>query len=152
MNTEEYKKVYLQSLDALENIATYLQPKLPILSKLQLTSRQESIMILFIRHEDMSLKDMAQRLGISKSAVTQSVNKLENEDLLIRSINEQNRREVTMSLGDTGKQLKKEFETFEASIVQDYLTQINLEDLQQVLATFKQFERIIKEGEKNSGR
>ncbi|SFP87123.1 MarR family winged helix-turn-helix transcriptional regulator [Salibacterium halotolerans] len=152
MNTEEYKKIYLESLHALENIASYLQPKLPILSELQLTARQESIMIIFIRQEGMSLKDMAQRLGISKSAVTQSVNKLENEGLLIRSINEQNRREVTMSLGKTGRQLKKEFETFEASIIEDYITQLHLDDLKQVLETFRKFERIIKEGEQSTGQ
>ncbi|MGY4691246.1 MarR family winged helix-turn-helix transcriptional regulator [Salibacterium sp. K-3] len=150
MNTQEYRRIYLESIDSLENIVKYLQPKLPILSKLQLTSRQESMMILFIRHEGMTLGEMAERLGISKSAVTQSVNKLENEDLLIRFINENNRREVTMSLGETGKQLKKEFDMFETSIVQDYLTQLELEELKQMLSTFRKFEAIIKEGEKNS--
>ncbi|MFZ4452975.1 MarR family transcriptional regulator [Salibacterium aidingense] len=147
MNTEEYRKVFLKAINSVENIAALLQPKLPILGELQLTSRQESIMILFIRHEGMTLGEMSERLGISKSAVTQAINKLEKEDLLIRSINENNRREVTMSLGGTGKKLKEQFEVFEASIIEDYFTQLNLEDLKHGLEVVQQLEGIIKKGE-----
>ncbi|MFB4164427.1 MarR family winged helix-turn-helix transcriptional regulator [Alteribacillus sp. JSM 102045] len=150
MSTEDYKQVFLESIHSLENISKYLQPKMPLLSELQLTSRQETIMILFIRNENITLSEMSERLGISKSAISQAMNKLEKENLLIRSINEQNRREITMTLGETGKELKKQFEAFEASIIKDYISELDLEELKQVRDVIIKLEGIIQKGEENN--
>ncbi|WP_245705246.1 MarR family winged helix-turn-helix transcriptional regulator [Alteribacillus persepolensis] len=144
---DEYKQVFLESIDAIENISKHLQPKMPLLSELQLTTRQESIMILFIRQENITMSEMAERLGISKSAVSQAMNKLEKEDLLIRSINENNRREITMRLGETGIELKRQFQAFERSIIQDYIAQLPLEDIKKVRDVIVALDRIIQQGE-----
>ncbi|WP_185819878.1 MarR family winged helix-turn-helix transcriptional regulator [Salibacterium salarium] len=149
MSLDEYKKIFLESIYSLENIAKYLQPKVPILSELQLTSRQETIMILFIRHNDITLGEISERIGISKSAISQAMNKLEKEDLLIRSINEQNRREITMTLGEKGKELKRQYDAFEASIIEDYFSQLKLADLQHVQQVLRQLESTIKKGEES---
>ncbi|MDQ0299975.1 DNA-binding MarR family transcriptional regulator [Salibacterium salarium] len=149
MSLDDYKKIYLQSIYSLENIAKYLQPKVPLLSELQLTSRQETIMILFMRHNSITLGEVSERIGISKSAISQAMNKLEKEDLLIRSINEQNRREVTITFGEKGKELKRQFEAFETSIIEDYISQLKLEDMQHVQNVLVQLEKTIREGEIN---
>ncbi|MFB5661801.1 MarR family winged helix-turn-helix transcriptional regulator [Alteribacillus sp. HJP-4] len=147
MSLEDYKRVFLESVYSMETIAKYLQPKMPLLSELQLTSRQEAMMILFIRNENITLSGMAEQLGISKSAVSQALNKLENEDLLIRSINEQNRREINMALGRTGVRLKEQFEAFEESIIRDYISQLDIEDLKQVRDVINTLKEIIKKEE-----
>lgn len=150
LSIDDYKQVFLESIYSLENISKYLQPKMPLLSELQLTSRQETIMILFIRNENITLSELSERLGISKSAISQAMNKLEKENLLIRSINEQNRREISMTLGETGKELKEQFEAFEASIIKDYISQLELEELKQVRDVIKKLEGIIQHGEEDN--
>ncbi|SFE79511.1 MarR family transcriptional regulator [Alteribacillus iranensis] len=147
MALHEYRKLFLESIYSIENISTYLQPRIPLLSELQLTIRQESIMLLYIRHEDMNLSGMAEKLGISKSAVSQAMRNLEKEDLLHRSINENNRREITLSLGENGKILKQQFEDFEDEILEKYISNLDLDEMKQVRNILLKLEEMIRNDE-----
>lgn len=104
-------------------------------------------MLLYIRHEDMNLSGMAEKLGISKSAVSQAMRNLEKEDLLHRSINENNRREITLSLGENGKILKQQFEDFEDEILEKYISNLDLDEMKQVRNILLKLEEMIRNDE-----
>lgn len=147
MGYEEYKQLLHSTVKSLESISRNLQPKLPLLQELQLTTRQEAMMMRLVQDENVSISNLAYYLNISKSAVSQALNRLEKEELLIRLINEENRREMIIKLGPQGERLQKEFLLFEESIIQDYISQLKKEEIEQIDQTLKKLDKIIKETE-----
>lgn len=147
MGYEEYKQLLHSTVKSLESISRNLQPKLPLLQELQLTTRQEAMMMRLVQDENVSISNLAYYLNISKSAVSQALNRLEKEELLIRLINEENRREMIIKLGPQGERLQKEFLLFEKSIIQDYISQLEKEEIEQIDQTLKKLDKIIKETE-----
>nr|WP_275899682.1 MarR family transcriptional regulator [Bacillus piscicola] len=117
--------------------------------ELQLTKRQESIILLYLRSPELNMSMIAEKLGITKSSVSQALNKLEEEDLLHRSINELNRREITLTLGKQGEELHSQFREFEDMIVKNYISKLELEEFQAARDALVKLERIIEKGEKN---
>ncbi|WP_252311227.1 MarR family transcriptional regulator [Sinobaca sp. H24] len=109
MAYEEYKDIMHSTIKSLESISRNLQPKLPLLQNLQLTTRQEAMMMRLVQDENVSISNLAYYLNISKSAVSQALNRLEKEELLIRLVNEENRREMIIKLGPQGEKLQEEF-------------------------------------------
>ncbi|RKD73276.1 MULTISPECIES: MarR family winged helix-turn-helix transcriptional regulator [Sinobaca] len=147
MAYEEYKEILHSTIKSLESISRNLQPKLPLLQKLQLTTRQEAMMMRLVQDENVSISNLAYYLNISKSAVSQALNRLEKEELLIRLINEENRREMIIKLGPQGERLQEEFRLFEESIIQDYISQLKKEEIEQIDQTLKKLDKLIKETE-----
>ncbi|GAF66786.1 putative transcriptional regulator [Bacillus sp. TS-2] len=147
---DEYREVLLKIEAAVHHITKNLTPEIEQLSQLNLSRTQEAILLLFLRNPNITLKELADFLDISKSAVTQIVNKLEDKDLLMRTINLENRREVRLSLGQKGEIVKKELQQFEKKVVNEYIKKIPIEDLKHSLHTLEQFEEIIRETKNHS--
>lgn len=147
MAYEEYKDLLHSTIKSLESISRNLQPKLPLLQNLQLTTRQEAMMMRLVQDENVSISNLAYYLNISKSAVSQALNRLEKEELLIRLVNEENRREMIIKLGPEGEKLKEEFRVFEESIIQDYISRLKKEEIEQIDETLKKLDTMIKDNE-----
>lgn len=64
---------------------------------------------IFIRSSGQTrIKDIAEELGITAGAVSQSVDMLVNAGLLTRCKDERDRRAVSVSLSDYGQQIRKD--------------------------------------------
>ncbi|KGA97273.1 hypothetical protein AJ85_04440 [Alkalihalobacillus alcalophilus ATCC 27647 = CGMCC 1.3604] len=142
---EEYREILLKIETAIHSIGKYVLPQISHLSQVQLTKKQEAILFLYLRNPKITLKEMADYLEVSKSAVTQLVNKLEEDDLLIRTIKKENRREVQLELGEKGQKIKEELDKFEKKVLDEYFTKIPMDDLKQVSKTVEMFEKIVRE-------
>ncbi len=145
---ESYHKVLMELDELMRSIGKYFIPDLDSLNQFHLTHRQKMILLLFLRNNQITLTEIAQFFEISKSAVSQSLNKLEQENLLIRTINPENRREVNLELGENGKRIQKDLQELEHKMLNNYLKKIPLDDLYQVVKVLRKLEAIVSQENK----
>ncbi|WP_018924088.1 MarR family winged helix-turn-helix transcriptional regulator [Salsuginibacillus kocurii] len=143
----EHQQAFNEITESLTRINRRLLKKMPI-SEISLTKRQEAILMFIFYSENVTMSGIAEYFDISKSAVSQALNKLEEQDIIVRTINKDNRREMDLSVGKKGEKIKEEFKQAEDMIVEKYLTKLNIEDLHQIRDLFDSFENIIIEEEK----
>ncbi|SDW37915.1 DNA-binding transcriptional regulator, MarR family [Marinococcus luteus] len=148
MEPYTHRELFEQAVNTLENISTLLQPEVPMLGELQLTTRQEALFFMNLRHEGLTLTEMAHRLRISKSAVSQAMKRLEEEDLLYRAANKENKRETHLVYGVKGRKLKEELTIFQQNIVDQYIAKIPLEELKQANQVIHRLEEEINKAYK----
>ncbi|KMK76577.1 MarR family winged helix-turn-helix transcriptional regulator [Alkalihalobacillus pseudalcaliphilus] len=141
---EHYREILLEMEASIHRLTKYILPQVSQLSQIQLTKKQETILFLMLRDPEITMKKMAEYLNVSKSAVTQMVDKLEEQDLIKRQLNPDNRREWKLIFGEKGVKIKTELEKFEKKVLEDYFTKIPLEDLQHVVKTMHAFEEVIQ--------
>jgi DNA-binding MarR family transcriptional regulator len=85
-------------------------------------SHAQAGMLLLLAHQDQrSVKETADFLGISKSAVTQLADPLETKQFITRNTDPRDRRIVRLSLTDKGRQVlrklaKRKFDGIRAAI------------------------------------
>ncbi|QDI91433.1 MarR family transcriptional regulator [Salicibibacter halophilus] len=145
----EHQVIFQEIVEMMKRIERDLiqQQQLPTFDIISLTKRQESILMYIFSNENVTMSDIAAYFDISRSAVSQTLNKLEEQDIIVRSINQENRRELNLSLGKNGEKLHQEYKKIEEMIVQNYFSQIKIEDLRQVRDIIRKLEGMIVEGE-----
>jgi DNA-binding MarR family transcriptional regulator len=146
---EEYKKVLIELDDLMRNIGKHFIPDLEILNEFHLTKRQVAILFLILKKPETTISEIAQYFEISKSAVSQSMTKLEEEDIIIREINHDNRREMNLVLGQNGQRIQHELFKLEQKMMTIYLTKLPIEDLHHVRDTLKKLDEIIMKEKKD---
>lgn len=88
-----------------------------------ITLSQSYTIVEIGRAETMSLIQLTELLGVDKSTVSRSVDKLVNNEILVRDTDPEDRRSVTLRLSDKGQAVFKEIEkrstTYFAEVVAD---------------------------------
>ncbi|MBB6449641.1 DNA-binding MarR family transcriptional regulator [Geomicrobium halophilum] len=143
----EHQEIFQEIVDMMKQIERKLiqQQQLPIINSISLTKRQESMLMYIFSTENVTVSDIASYFDISRSAVSQTLNKLEEQDIIVRSINQENRRELDLSLGENGEKLHQEYKKVEDMIVQNYFSKIKTEDLRQVRDIIRKLQGMIVE-------
>lgn len=95
----------------------------------QLTAKQVFILEL-IRTGITSSTDLAQHLQVSTSAVSQLLNKLENQGYVERTINPENRRKIEITLAAKSVQYFEQITQLEKEINENIYGQLPQEDLE----------------------
>lgn len=72
---------------------------------LGLTLQQMGILNLINAYPEMTLKEITEKLSLPKSTVSVNVDNLVNLKLIDRKINEENRREIKLTISPKGKEL-----------------------------------------------
>ncbi|QQK78652.1 MarR family transcriptional regulator [Salicibibacter cibi] len=141
----EHQIIFQDIVEMMKSIERSLirQQQLPTFDAISLTKRQESILMYIFSTENVTMSDIASYFDISRSAVSQTLNKLEEQDIIVRSINKENRRELNLSLGKNGEKLHQEYKRIEEMFVQDYFSKIKTEDLRQVRDIIRKLQGII---------
>ena len=89
--------------------------------------------------------DLQERLHVSKAAISQIANHLENKGYLIREINPQNRRKLTITLTEEGlaalEQAKTEFE----EMLELFLDRLGNKDAHETVRLFTRFADVLEE-------
>ncbi|SDI30818.1 MarR family winged helix-turn-helix transcriptional regulator [Natribacillus halophilus] len=145
----EPQLIFQEIVDMMKRIERKLieQQQIPTFDSISLTKRQESILMYIFSNENVTMSDIASYFDISRSAVSQTLNKLEEQDIIVRSINQENRRELDLSLGENGEKLHQEYKKVEEMIVQNYFSKIETEDLRQIRDTIRKLQGMIVEEE-----
>ncbi|HFK1727310.1 MULTISPECIES: MarR family winged helix-turn-helix transcriptional regulator [Bacillus] len=109
-----------------------------------LTAKQVLLLEL-IKTGVTSTKELAHKLDISTSAVSQILNKLEDKGYIGRCINKDNRREIILSLADKANQYFIDINNLEEKINCQVYGQLSLEDLKELTNILEKLHKIVKE-------
>lgn len=104
---------------------------------IELSPKQFMVLHLIHEIEPTKIQDIAHRLQLSMSSVSQLVNKLEERNYVSRTINPQNRREILVTIGKKGKEFFKKYEEMDDWVIEKYYTKLSLEETKQ----FRDFAR-----------
>lgn len=97
----------------------------------QLTAKQVLLLEL-IKQGVTSTKDIADKLNVSTSAVSQILNKLEDRGYIERNFNPQNRREIILNLADKAHQYFKDLAALKYQINKEIYGKLPSKDLKQL--------------------
>ncbi|WP_057765805.1 MarR family winged helix-turn-helix transcriptional regulator [Cytobacillus praedii] len=126
------KDEYIHQINILQNdfnilVAKKFEKKLDN----QLTAKQVLLLEL-IKEGVTSTKDIADKLNVSTSAVSQILNKLEDRGYIERKYNPQNRREIILYLADKAHQYFKELAVLKKQINKEIYGRLSTHDLKQL--------------------
>ncbi|WP_246064875.1 MarR family winged helix-turn-helix transcriptional regulator [Melghirimyces algeriensis] len=141
---EDYRKVVNALNQALEDFDALIHHELKPLDQFGLTAQQERIMFFVIRHEPLTAKEIAVHFNISYSAVSQVVNKLEKQGMVVRQTNADNRRESYIKLGESGKRYALTLSEIDDTLIEKYYSKADLQDLKHMLQTLENLNQKIK--------
>ncbi|GAA0358495.1 MarR family winged helix-turn-helix transcriptional regulator [Bacillus horti] len=111
----------------------------------ELTTKQVLILEL-IRTGVTSTKDLADKLNVSTSAISQLLNKLEDKRYVERFINPKNRREIVLKLADKANQYFNDLDSLKDEINREVYGKLSLEELKQLASILGKLQGIVNEG------
>jgi DNA-binding MarR family transcriptional regulator len=100
--------------------------------KIGLSHSQVGMLFMIHHHSDANVKQIAENLGVTKSAITQLLDPLVTNGFLLRQNDSSDRRIVRFSLTDKGKKALKEINKLKFSGLRAALENLSDEDLQQL--------------------
>lgn len=136
------KKEQIRQINRLQNnfnilIANKFEDKLDN----QLTAKQV-LMLELIKQGINSTKDLATKLNVSTSAISQILNKLDDKGYIERTVNPQNRREIILKLADKADQYFHDLAALKDQINQEVYGKLSLEDLKHLKKILEKLQTI----------
>ncbi len=122
--------------ETIENIWITFELKEGVYTTHKLNNQQYVLLTLIIRHPSLSPTELAEKMSVTKSAVSQQLAKLEREDYIVRKQSMEDKRSYTIELGGKGLHYKKEMEAFNHKLFEQYnanLSNLELEDISSAL-------------------
>jgi len=111
----------------------------------QITEKQLIVLNLIHDEPQLTTSELAHRLNITKSAVSQTLNALEQRGMITRTINPSNRRELTIGLTQMALDYIQKVEQVELAIIAKYYSRLSLNDLNQLRDIYRKLESIVLE-------
>jgi MarR family transcriptional regulator, organic hydroperoxide resistance regulator len=98
----------------------------------ELSTKQQVILEL-LRTENRTVNEISHYFGITASAASQLISKLEKLGYVKRDINPDNRREIIVQLGEKGQQYNQTVDKNQLYIIEKYYAKLPEEDLEKLL-------------------
>lgn len=137
------KKDYIHRMNVLQNqINIVLAKKYEDKIDNHLTAKQVLVLEL-IKSGIRSTKEIASHLEISASAVSQILNKLEDNSYIKRELNKENRRETLLYLDQRAEDYFKSLLNLENEINEKVYEKLSMEDLQELVRILEKLNHII---------
>ncbi|WP_374017040.1 MarR family transcriptional regulator [Paenibacillus thiaminolyticus] len=95
----------------------------------EITAKQTILLELVHKHGRLTVSELAERMEVSSSAVSQIVSKLEKAKYVSREINPNNRREIFVRLDERGVEHFAREEELERTIIDRYYSQLDYEEV-----------------------
>ncbi|MDR6224164.1 MarR family winged helix-turn-helix transcriptional regulator [Desmospora profundinema] len=135
---DDLKRLVDEMNQAYEDASFRFQVEMERMVQPLLPPKQENIVLLLIRVPSVTVSDLAARLGITKSAVSQTLDKMERGGWVKKRVNPANRREVRVSLGPKGEAFAERLRRFDQMMIETYYTRLDREDIKTVTRVFRQ--------------
>lgn len=132
---QNYLKMVDQINQAFEQFTLIVQQEVAEAKQLEhfhLTPQQELIMFYVVRNEPVTASKIASFLDVSMSAVSHVVPKLEEQNMIVRQTNPDNKREALIRLGDRGRDYATLLYRIDEFLVREYYSKVSLDDLEAV--------------------
>ncbi|EQB97416.1 MarR family transcriptional regulator [Geobacillus sp. A8] len=94
---------------------------------------QKQVMLLeLLRHQTMTINEIAESFSMTPSAASQLVRKMEEKAYVRRDINPADRREIIVRLGQAGQAYHKKMDEVELHLMEKYYGKLRREDLEKL--------------------
>lgn len=108
-----------------------------------LNNQQHVMMTLIVNDQNMKPSEMAQKLNISKSAVSQQLQKLEEKKYIFRYQDDKDKRSSKIGLAEKGLRYKESIETYNQRFSEKCAQHFTYEELNDILNALKKLQKII---------
>lgn len=129
----------------LEELWLLLEIKERAFTNFQLNNQQYSLLTLIIRHPSSTPTELAEKMNITKSAISQQLVKLEMEGYIYRKQHLEDKRTFSVELGEKGLLYKKEMDKFMQQISEKYYANLSPEELTSLLSALQKLTKVIEE-------
>ena len=102
------------------------------LNEFELSYQQEQMLLLFKRQETWTTTEIATKMSISKSAVSQVLKVLEQRDFVMREKNPENLRESFIRLGPNGLAYSKQIDEIEERLAEEMFSVLEDDEMKMI--------------------
>lgn len=102
------------------------------LNEFELSYQQEQMLLLFKRQETWTTTEIATKMSISKSAVSQVIKVLEQRDFVAREKNPENLRESFIRLGPNGLAYSKQIDAIEKRLAEEMFSVLEDDEMKMI--------------------
>ncbi|QQE75752.1 MarR family transcriptional regulator [Brevibacillus composti] len=141
----EYRKIVNALHDEFQEYLLNYSKRAKKLDEYNLTVQQENMLLFIMRNQRTTVNEIAANFSITKSAVSQVLSHLESKGFIRRESNPNDRRESFILLGPEGKKYAELIEETDEAFVKKYFSQVEMEELEQMLRTMKKINQVIHE-------
>ena len=100
-------------------------------SKFELTLSQ-TLVLLYIPFDGITISDLSDKLGVDISTMTRNIQRIEKKGLIIRMVNENDRRSIKIQLSNRGRTVSEAL-TQQISInMENILKKYNFDEVQKI--------------------
>lgn len=99
------------------------------LNEFELSYQQEQMLLLFKRKDTWTTTEIATKMNISKSAVSQVLKVLEQRQFIKKEKNPDNLRESFIQLGPTGEEYSKQVDMIEERLAEEMFSVLEDEEM-----------------------
>ncbi|MGN7358385.1 MarR family winged helix-turn-helix transcriptional regulator [Paenibacillus sp. SAF-054] len=128
----------------IEDIWIQLEKKERAYTNFKLNNQQYVLLTLIIRHPFSTPTDLAEKMDISKSAVSQQLAKLEKEGYVIRKQHAEDKRTFSVGLGEKGLLYQKEMEAFNQLISEKYYANVSSAEMKNMLSALQKLRELLE--------
>lgn len=115
-----------------------------------LSLEQFAILRILYHRDSMRASELAEILGVNKSAITVKVEKLEKKRLITRERDQEDRRNIHLHLSEKGQRVYKDGETKIENFVSSYLNELDPRDFELFINLYEKILTIIQKDRKES--
>ncbi|WP_114604200.1 MarR family transcriptional regulator [Staphylococcus sp. EZ-P03] len=112
-------------------------------AKFNLNNQQHVIMTILSEHPDMKPSELAQRLGVSKSAISQQLQKLKTRDYIYLYKDENDKRVSLIGLGKNGLAYQQSIDDYVQAFTRNCAEQFSYEELIEIRDALTKLQKII---------
>ncbi|RBW70925.1 MarR family winged helix-turn-helix transcriptional regulator [Bacillus taeanensis] len=109
-----------------------------------LTNQQQALLILLIHNPHITPTMLADKMGITKSAVSQLLKKLETEGFIKKKQHVKDKRTILVELGRKGKQYKKDIELFNRKMFEKYYSKLAPKEMENIIRSFEKLVHLME--------
>ncbi|WPK11098.1 MarR family transcriptional regulator [Lysinibacillus louembei] len=129
----------------LEELWILLEKKERAYTNFNLNNQQYTLLTLIIRHPSSTPTELAEKMNITKSAISQQLVRLETEGYIYRKQHPEDKRAFSVELGEKGLLYKSEMERFMQQISEKYYASLSFEELTNFLSALQKLTLVIDE-------
>ncbi|MGM1050598.1 MAG: MarR family winged helix-turn-helix transcriptional regulator [Bacillota bacterium] len=111
----------------------------------EITTKQALLLELIHKHQRMTVREIADQMEVSSSAISQIIGKLEKMGYVKREINLQNRREIIVQIGPQGVTYFAKQDKVERDIIERFYSKMEFEEVQQLLQLTLKLKEIVEQ-------
>ncbi|HGH7178909.1 TPA: MarR family winged helix-turn-helix transcriptional regulator [Bacillus luti] len=129
----------------LEELWILLETKERSYTNFNLNNQQYTLLTLIIRYPSSTPKELAEKMNVTKSAVSQQLVKLEKDGYIFRRQHVEDKRAFSVELGEKGLLYKQEMDAYMEQVSEKYYASLLPEELTNLLSALQKLTKVIGE-------